>query len=191
MSEIKIINPYTTNKANLSELVRNIFRTDSNNVNRVRLLLNDIFSYYFAFRRFDVPPIIELETLNRCNMSCSFCPVNVHDDPREYNKMSDSLLQKIALELEELKFSGTILLFSNNEPLLDDRIIEVCRLFRNKAQRAKIKISTNGILLNKKIYLGLFDAGLDELLIDNYNDNLKLIGPVSINHSCNSQRTQS
>ena len=178
MSNIKIINPYTTNKTNLSGLVKKVFRRDFQSANRARLLINDAFSHYFALRSYVAPQIIELETINRCNMSCSFCPVNVHVDPRDYHKMSDSLLEKIAQELAELKFSGTLYLFSNNEPLLDDRIVEICRLFRSKAPKAKISISTNGILLTKEIFLGLFDAGLDEMVVDNYNDKLKLIKPI-------------
>jgi len=178
MSEIKIVNQYISNKADLSERFSNIYRRNSNNINRVRLLLNDIFSYYFWLRHYGTPPLIELETLNRCNMTCTFCPVNVNDDTREYNKMSDSLIEKIASELEEMNFSGKIFLCANNEPLLDERIVDVCRLIRNKAKRAKIIISTNGILINKEIYLGLFEAGLNEMVIDNYNDKLTLIKPV-------------
>lgn len=31
---------------------------------------------------------IEIETLNRCNGKCSFCPVNVNEPQRPYHKMS-------------------------------------------------------------------------------------------------------
>ena len=181
MSEIKIINRYVRNKGGLSKLVGKIYRreSNSNNVNKMRLLLNDMFSYYFGFRGLDRPPLIELETQNRCNMTCSFCPVNVNDDPREYYKMPDSLLEKIANDLGEMDFSGKISLYANNEPLLDDRIINVCRLIRSKAKRATINISTNGILMTKEIFLGLFEAGLNEMVIDNYNDKLALIKPLS------------
>jgi radical SAM protein with 4Fe4S-binding SPASM domain len=179
MSEILVANSYTINKGSFSEKLSGIYRRNSNNVNRVRLLLNDIFSYYFWLRHYGTPPFIELETLNRCNMTCTFCPVNVNDDSREYNKMSDSLIEKIASELEEMNFSGKIFLYANNEPLLDDRIVDVCRLIRKKASRSKIIISTNGVLINKETYLGLFEAGLDEMVIDNYNDKLTLIKPVA------------
>lgn len=184
MSEIIIFNPYITNIANnrknLKELVTNIIlRRDYNGANRKRLFLNDILSYCLAFRRSDTPLSIEVETLNRCNSSCSFCPVNVLDDPREYNKMSESLMEKIANELEASEFNGLLALYGNNEPLLDDRIVDVCRLFRKKAKKAFITLATNGILLDYKKFMGLFKAGLDELVIDNYNDNLRLIRPVA------------
>lgn len=179
MSDIAIVNPYIASRANLKELVRNIFRRDFNSVNKVRLIFNDILSYYFALRRFDVPRIIEVETQNRCNSSCSFCPVNVLDDPREYNKISESMMEKIANDLEKLDYAGYLSLHSNNEPLLDDRIVDVCRLFRKKAKKAHIHLATNGILLNYQIFMDLFKAGLDELVIDNYNDNLKLIRSIA------------
>ena len=179
MNEIAIVNPYITNRTNLNELIRSIYRRDFNRENRMRLFLNDIFSYYLALRRSDTPLVIELETLNRCNNSCSFCPVNVIDDSREYNKMSESMIEKIANELEELEYAGSLGLYGNNEPLLDDRIVDVCRLFRKGVKKAHIYLSTNGILVNYKIFMDLFKAGLDELVINNYNDKLKLIRPVA------------
>lgn len=181
MSEIAINNPYTTGitRKSLKRWAISLFKRDWTGPNRRRLFLNDIISYYLAFRRSDAPLVIEVETLNRCNSTCSFCPVNVHDESRDYEKMSESMIEKIANELGALDYEGFVSLYANNEPLLDGRIVDVCRLFRKKAKKAYINMATNGILINYKLYMDLFRAGLDELIIDNYNDDLKLIKSVA------------
>ena len=38
---------------------------------------------------------IEIETINRCNGTCSFCPINRNDDTRILHKMSDELFYNI------------------------------------------------------------------------------------------------
>ena len=138
MSEIAINNHYIANNNSRKSFKRrlvNIFKRDLTGSNKKRLLLNDIISYYLAFRGSAAPLIIEVETLNRCNSTCSFCPVNVHDESREYNKMSESLIEKIGDELEALDYEGFVSLYANNEPLLDERIVDVCRLLEKKLRK--------------------------------------------------------
>ena len=66
---------------------------------------------------------VEVETINRCNGVCSFCPINSKVDPREKKIMSKELFYSIVDQLADLNYSGRFSTFSNNEPLLDDRII--------------------------------------------------------------------
>jgi len=134
----------------------------------------EVVSRAYSLFRTPMPSAIEIETINRCNNECAFCPVNKHKDPRQLAKMPDELLEKIACELHEKEYNGLLALFSNNEPLVDKRIVDICRLFRNKAPDAYIYISTNGILLTPDVYTRLFDAGLDQMLINNYDDTLEL-----------------
>ncbi len=121
--------------------------------------------------------LIEIETYNRCNGVCSFCPVNRNDDTRQEALMQESLFYKIINELEEMDYSGSISLFSNNEPLLDKRIIGFHKYAREHLPKARIHMLTNGTLLTKEIFNNLID-NLDELIIDNYSQNLNLIKPV-------------
>ena len=53
------------------------------------------------FKWGDIPSfrIVEIETLNRCNGSCAFCPVNAHQPQRPYAKMETELFEKIIKEL--------------------------------------------------------------------------------------------
>lgn len=65
---------------------------------------------------------IEIETQNRCNNDCPFCPVNRHNDTRKPKVMEENLFYTIIDQLRFMDYHGTISLFSNNEPLLDGRI---------------------------------------------------------------------
>lgn len=116
---------------------------------------------------------IEIETINRCNGTCPFCPVNVNEQQRPYAKMSAELFEKIILDLSEKDYKGKISLFSNNEPFLDERIIDFHRFARNKLPNAFFSLYTNGSLLNLDKFLNIVNY-LDCLIIDNYNDNLEV-----------------
>lgn len=121
---------------------------------------------------------IEIETINRCNGCCSFCPVNRQVDPREEKLMSEELFLDIVNQLEELDYSGRFTTFSNNEPLLDERIIDFNRYARQHLPKARLHLFTNGTLLTIEKFRALTDV-LDELIIDNYQQELKLIKPCA------------
>ena len=120
---------------------------------------------------------IEIETINRCNGGCSFCPVNRNADPREKAVMSEELFKSIIGQLEELQYSGRLTTFSNNEPLLDERIVEFNRYAKEHLPKARIHMYTNGTLFTLDLFKALVEV-LDELIIDNYNQELQLIKPV-------------
>lgn len=119
---------------------------------------------------------IEIETINRCNGVCEFCPVNRNVDTRELHIMSEHLFYSIIDQLEKISYNGKIALFSNNEPLLDDRILKFHRYMREHLPYARTHLCTNGTLLTIDKFIELTEY-LDELMIDNYNQELKLIEP--------------
>lgn len=121
---------------------------------------------------------IEIETINRCNNDCSFCPANRNRDIRKLKKMDDELFRKIVEDLVEIDYKGRISLFSNDEPLLDDRICKFAEYVREKLPKAYISLFTNGILLNRDLFEKLV-KNLDYLRINNYNDDLKLNENIS------------
>ncbi len=121
--------------------------------------------------------LIELETVNRCNSGCSFCPVNKKSDTREYCRMTDELFEKIIGELADLDYSYRLGLYSNNEPFLDEDIIRRVKYAREKLPKAFLEIYTNGTLLTLEQFLEVIPH-LDSLKIDNYNQNLSLHKPV-------------
>jgi radical SAM protein with 4Fe4S-binding SPASM domain len=120
---------------------------------------------------------IEIETINRCNSTCSFCPVNAKDDPRPYAIMDDGLVESLFDQLGAMKYSGSLALYSNNEPLLDKRIVALHQKARKTVPDASIHLYTNGILLSQEILRELMPS-LDELVIDNYDDSLSLLPSV-------------
>ncbi len=121
--------------------------------------------------------LVELESINRCNSGCTFCPVNKKADTREFHQMSEELFHKIIDELAELNYSYRLGLYSNNEPFLDEHIIERAKYAREKLPNAFLEIYTNGTQLTLDKFLEIMPY-LDSLKIDNYHQQLKLHKPV-------------
>lgn len=119
---------------------------------------------------FPLPVAIEIETLNRCNADCDFCPVNRHLDKREYKVMDNELFYSIIKQLKELNYSGYIAPYSNNEPLLDERIFDFVSHIKQELPNAKKFLFTNGLLLNLDKFLKLI-PNLDFMVIDHYWEN--------------------
>ena len=124
------------------------------------------------------PYSIEIETVNRCNNTCSFCPVNRNNDTRPYQKMTDEFFYSLIEQLEAMRYKGYLSLFSNNEPLLDKRICRFVSDARKRLPDARLALFTNGILLTEEIFVQLINQ-LDYLVIDNYSDEMELIPSVA------------
>jgi len=122
---------------------------------------------------------VELETQNRCNGICSFCPANKNADTRPYAKMTDELFNKIIKELRDLDYSGGLSLFCNNEPFLDTRLESFAKTARELLPKASIEVFTNGTVLKLERFIDIIPY-LDILVIDNYNNKLKWHEPVKI-----------
>lgn len=116
---------------------------------------------------------VEIETVNRCNGVCSFCPVSVKNEQRPFSMMDERLFRKIIDELNEIEYSGRLALFSNNEPLIDKRIIKFHEYARTMLPNTRIHLYTNGTLMTEDIFYNLIQY-LDELIVDNYNQELEL-----------------
>ncbi|HVH79064.1 MAG TPA: SPASM domain-containing protein [Stellaceae bacterium] len=141
-----------------------------------RLLLKDRRYFYFKQGRsfdglsndFPLPRRIDIETISKCNSTCSFCPVNRLSDPRPTMRMSEALYRKIIDDLASHRFAGLLSLYSNNEPFLDKRIFDFAAYARCTLPKARITIFTNGTPLNiAKIEKIL--PSIDLLRINNYN----------------------
>lgn len=120
---------------------------------------------------------IEIETHNRCNNDCPFCPVNRNNDTRKPKIMDEQLFYSIINQLRIMDYRGTISLYCNNEPLLDGRILKFVEYARKNLPYAHHLMYTNGILLDLKKFLVLIN-NLDTLILDNYDDDFKLIPSI-------------
>ena len=58
---------------------------------RISLAISDIYSQ----KQFPIFQGIEIETINRCNGSCSFCPINKFEDNRKLKYMESELFYSI------------------------------------------------------------------------------------------------
>lgn len=116
---------------------------------------------------------IEIETINRCNGTCSFCPINHNVDARRFKRMDDKLFRHIIDQLGAMNYTGRLALHSNNEPFLDTRIIEFAKYAREHAPKAFLYLYTNGTLLTMDKFLNIMQY-LDKMVIDNYSDTLTL-----------------
>lgn len=141
--------------------------------NRIRNIIFQLWREHYRLFK-----IVSIETSSTCNSFCSFCPVNALRDTRTPGHLPDKTLEKIAHELESIKYSDTLLLFGNNEPLMDNRILDIVYLFRRACPRAYIKLLTNAKLLTPELSLSLFKAGLSTLTINNYSTEGTLLDPV-------------
>jgi len=121
---------------------------------------------------------VEIETINRCNNDCEFCPVNRHADTRAYAKMDQALFEKIINELDQMSYAGRLHFYSNNEPLLDVRIADWVEWAAGRLKKARLCLYTNGLLLTDAVFKRLASC-LDELVIDNYSDTMELLPSIA------------
>lgn len=136
--------------------------------------------YVQWFMEQPVPPqplIIAIETINRCNNTCSFCPANKHDEKRPYARMSDEEFYKIIQDLREWNYKGYLSLYVNNEPFIDTRIVEFHKYVRKELPDCKIKLFTNGLLMTLDKFLEI-KPYVDVMTINNYSEDMKLLPNV-------------
>lgn len=120
-----------------------------------------------------LPCLVSIETINRCNSTCGFCPVNRNADKRPFAKMSEELFRSIIGQLKDWNYDGWLNLYVNNEPLIDKRIEERYEFAKKELPKAKMLLYTNGTLMTWKRFQRLA-AVIDKMIINNYTNRLKL-----------------
>jgi len=130
-----------------------------------------------VFRRLaaaaEKPAHIEIETINKCNSTCGFCPVNRFSDPRQPMRMDEKLFHRIIGELAAWDYRGTLNLFSNNEPFLDKRIYAFAAYARAKLPHAYVQIISNGTAIDTAGAERILPH-LSHMVINNYAKEYKL-----------------
>lgn len=170
-TESLIVNPYEDNfQRNLTEEKWNEKNKDHLAKETINFRVGQLKGKEVLFDH------VEIETVNRCNGSCEFCPVNKNNDKRVYQEMSAALFENIINQLADMNYSGKLALFSNNEPFLDPDIIRKHKYAREKLPLARMHLFTNGTLLTIEKFVQIVEY-LDELIIDNYHQELHLIRP--------------
>ncbi|MCP5368492.1 MAG: SPASM domain-containing protein [Hyphomicrobiales bacterium] len=138
---------------------------------RYRRLQEDLFGHLAGMS--EQPFHVEIETLNKCNSTCAFCPVNRDSDPRPTMRMDEALFRRIIDELADWDYRNVVNLFSNNEPFLDKRIFEFTEYARERLPHAFIQIISNGTALNVENTERILPH-LSRLIVNNYSTRLVL-----------------
>ncbi len=167
---MKVINHYTKNKRKISytPIIHSLLSFHS----RTSTLLVSLRKKKFLKSRIKK---VFIETLSFCNNDCVFCPASRKmgaKDPK--HKMTIETFEKIIGQVHDVHFSGTFALYCNNEPLIDPRIPDFVKRLREEFSSSKIEIITNGFRLNAKLANKLFKSGLSELLVNYYDNSLRL-----------------
>jgi MoaA/NifB/PqqE/SkfB family radical SAM enzyme len=119
------------------------------------------------------PHHVEIETFNRCNSTCGFCPVNRTADPRPQARMSEEMFHSVIDQLAAWDYRGVVNLFSNNEPFLDKRIFAFTEYAREKLPLAFVQIISNGTALDVAKVERILPF-LSRMVINNYGAELRL-----------------
>lgn len=141
-----------------------------------RARLRDLYDrsdYYWSrvSQRRDIFTQVEIETNTNCNRKCRICPRHKHE--REVGFMPDALYTTLLDQLASISFRGRLSPVFYNEPLMDPRLVRLMREAKTKLPRSTIVVFTNGSLLTKENIEELVAAGVDTLLVSQYEGNLR------------------
>ena len=136
-------------------------------------LQQEYIDYFLSTEEPPMPLVVNLETINRCNSTCSFCTANKNAENRPYKRMEDSLFYSIIDQLADWGYTGHLTLYGNNEPFLDTRIVEFHKYCREKLPHSFIFLSSNGLLLTVDKVKEIIPY-VNQLIINNYCRDMKL-----------------
>lgn len=118
----------------------------------------------------DTPMSVIIDPSSLCNLKCIYCAqaLGSEFEKRHFKRqiMEYSTFEKIVDQLD--KFPSKIKkvhLFRSGEPFLNPRISDMVKLLKERSICESLNISTNAVLLSKKLSIDLINAGLDCLTI--------------------------
>jgi MoaA/NifB/PqqE/SkfB family radical SAM enzyme len=109
-----------------------------------------------------MPPGVEIELTNRCNLACTQCLRSLGLKPYKLGDMDFENYQKI---LAQFPYVMNLSLNGFGEPMMYKRFFEIVAYTRKERPWCKIGIYSNGMLINEERAHRLMDCGLTELNI--------------------------
>lgn len=110
------------------------------------------------------PALIQLQTINACNASCTMCPYPIYKKEFPRGRMDDTLFEKVVAEIADRREVHTFVPMLQNEPFLDkklfDRIAHFKRITRG---RVEVELVTNGAFLTAEAIERIREVDLDVL----------------------------
>lgn len=138
--------------------------TIKKNLERRSPIVNENIAFY---KNIPLPTWIELSLIDVCNRSCSFCPKSDEKvAPDTYNQMNRTLIDKLVLDLQKIKYRGSVALCGYGEPLLHK---DLNYIVKKLSQVSSVEIVTNGDVLNSKVLKSLYDSKAARVLISMYD----------------------
>ena len=111
---------------------------------------------------------IQIQTVSWCNRNCAFCPSGKIPVAKTF--MPLELYHRVIDQLRALNFNGRISPYLMNESLLDKRLPELIAYARQQCPESWIAINTNGDALSESLIKRLFEAGLNCMDVNAYDD---------------------
>ena len=118
------------------------------------------------------PWSLQVEMTQGCNRRCEICGIHsLGKEASHYKFMVPKLAEKIAVEMNEWIPKGRRIEFAlQGEPTINPKASEIIHLFRDNYPKCQMMLNTNGYKLSKERILSYFNAGLNFLLIDIYDE---------------------
>jgi MoaA/NifB/PqqE/SkfB family radical SAM enzyme len=118
------------------------------------------------------PYSINIETVQGCNRRCYFCGTMGMEKVLHFVELSQ--VEHTFKLLRKANFKGSIRFAAHGEPTLHPKIAQIVNLARKALPRVALNLFTNGTVIEKKPSLvdDLFNAGLNNLIVDEYTDHL-------------------
>lgn len=128
--------------------------------------LSRIYSKNNVLNDFPVnfPVNIEIETISACNARCIMCPNSITTNKSNFptQLLGTEVYKELIDEIANYKVRY-LALFSQNEPLLDKRIIDFIRYGKEKCPKTKIALNTNAALLSPELSDKILKSGLNHI----------------------------
>lgn len=126
----------------------------------------------------DTPMSLIIDPSSACNFKCIYCAQSLGNefDSRHFqrNIMTYDIFENIVMQLKDFPQKiKKIHLFRSGEPLLNKNIGKMVKKLKEENICENINISTNALLLNRRLSMELIEAGLDCLTISLQGVNSK------------------
>ncbi len=114
------------------------------------------------------PLVIQLETSGYCNLECSFCPCgNPHSRGlMKQDIMTEDLFDTFVKQCLDFENPIKVLrIIGIGEPLINKNIAGFVKKAKDSGAFERVEITSNGVLLDKKLTNSLIENKLDTLLV--------------------------